>query len=359
MAKSIAIVYDAPQPSYYDSNQESKAVLGVVACVEAVQEALHKLKYDVSTVPLSPPPERVRETLVKLETSLVFNLFEGFPGQSRSEPLVPEILSEIDKPYTGCSGTALKAALDKFNAKKMLRAVGIPTPDFQLLNPGKIKLFRLNFPCIVKPCYQDASHGITPESVVNDLTSLKQRVEMIYDNYHNPSLVEEYIDGREFNATVLGSAHPEVLPVSEIVYTLPLEMPAILTYEAKWEENSIYYRNTRAVCPAGITGRERESIKKLALSAFSLLHCFGYARVDMRMDKSGQLNVIEINPNPDISPEAGVAIQASAAGMTYTRLIEKIVKLALDRKNDGYKATPHISFRQNRLITNIKRHARI
>jgi D-alanine-D-alanine ligase len=356
MPKSVAIVYNAPQPSYYDKNQEAKAVLSIIPCVEAVRQALSKLKYNVTVVPLSPPAERARDTLKNLDASLVFNLFEGFPGQPRSEPLVPEILSEIQIPYTGCSATALKAALDKFGVKKMLRAVGIPTPDFQLLNPGKIGLFRLKFPCIVKPGYQDASHGINPESVVNDIQSMDQRIKAIYENYHNPSLVEEYIDGREFNVTVIGNIHPEVLPASEIVFTLPPEMPAILTYEAKWEEDSIYYQNTRVVCPTKITAKERESIREIALSAFKLLYSSGYARIDMRMDKSGQINVIEINPNPDISPEAGVAVQASANGMTYTKLIEKIIKLALDRKNDGHKDTTHISFRQNRIIKNIKQH---
>ncbi|MGD9143784.1 MAG: ATP-grasp domain-containing protein [Dehalococcoidia bacterium] len=359
MPKSIAIVHNQASPSLYDKSRETKAVSSILACVEAVRQALLKLKYDVVVVPLSPPAEQVRETLEGLDVSLVFNLFEGFPGQSSSEPLVPQILSEIGKPYTGCSASALKKALDKFGAKKMLRAEGIATPDFQLLNPGKIRLFRLNFPCIVKPGYQDASHGITPESVINDIQSMERRINEIYENYHNPSLVEEYIEGREFNVTVIGSSRPEVLPVSEIIFTLPPEMPAILTFDAKWEEDSVYYKNTRVVCPAEITAKEKESVKKLVLAAFRLLYCSGYARIDMRMDKSGQLNVIEINPNPDISPEAGVAVQASAAGVNYNGLIEKIVKLALDRKKDGHKDSPHISFRQNRLITNIKRHARI
>lgn len=359
MPKSIAIVYNQPQPSRYDKNKETKAVTGILPCVEAVHQALLKLKYSVTVIPLSPPCESIGDTLKSLDVSLVFNLFEGFPGEPETEALVPEVLSEIRIPYTGCSAATLRKALDKFGVKKSLRATGIPTPDFQLLSPQKIHLFRLSFPCIVKPSREDASHGITPESVVNDEISLQQRVKMIYENYGNQAIIEEFINGREFNVTVLGNTHPEVLPVSEIVYTLPPEMPPILTYEAKWEPDSVYYKNTQVVCPAKIRPKERESIQKTALSAFRLLGCSGYARVDMRMDSEQRLNVIEINPNPDISPGAGVARQAAAGNMSYEKLIEKIIKLGWERKKHEHKNTPDISFRQNRLITNIRKHTRI
>jgi D-alanine-D-alanine ligase len=359
MSKSIAIVYNEPRPSYYDKNQEAKAVLSILPCVDAVHQALLKLGYNVTVVPLSPPRECLRSTLDALDADLVFNLFEGFPGEPETEALVPEILSGMGKSYTGCPASALRTALDKFGVKKALRATGIPTPDFQLLSPQKMHLFRLKFPCIVKPCHEDASHGITPESVVNDVSSLEQRVKTIYDNYSNQAIVEEFISGREFNITIIGNTRPEVLPVSEIVYTLPPEMPPILTFEAKWEPDSVYYKNTQVVCPAKITAKERESARKTALAAFRLLGCSGYARVDMRMDGESKINVIEINPNPDISPGAGVALQAAAACMNYTQLVERIIKLALDRKTYESKDTPHINFRQNRLITNIKKHARI
>ena len=359
MSKSIAIVYNEPRSSYYDKNKEEKAVQSILPCVEAVRQALLKLSYNVSVVPLLPPREGLKSTLESLEADIIFNLFEGFPGQPESETLVPGILSEMGKAYTGNPAEALKDAIDKFGVKKALRATGIPTPDFQLLSPQKMNLFRLEFPCIVKPCREDASHGITPESVVNDLPSLERRVKKIYDDYHNQVIVEEFISGREFNVTVIGNNHPEVLPPSEIAYTLPAGMPPILTFEAKWEPGSVYYKNTQVICPAKINARERESMRRTALAAFRLLDCAGYARIDMRMDSESKINVIEVNPNPDISPGAGVAIQAAAAGMNYEKLIDKIVKLALDRKKHESKNTSHISFRQNRLITNIKKHARI
>ncbi|MBN1693675.1 MAG: ATP-grasp domain-containing protein [Dehalococcoidales bacterium] len=347
MPKSIAIVYNTLHSSYYDKHQEAKAVSGVLTCVNAVHKALTKLGYNAKVIPLSPG-EHVRDILSSLDASLVFNLFEGFPGEPETEIIVPEILSKRGVPFTGCTAAVLKLGLDKFNLKKMLRTAGIPTPDFQLLGIDKIHLFRLNFPCIVKPCREDGSHGISPESVVHDSVSLKQRVKMILDDYNNQALVEEFVNGREFNVTVMGDTKPEVLPVSEIVYTLPPEMPQLLTFEAKWEPESLYYQNTKAECPAKINDKARESIQKTALGVYRLLGCSGYARVDMRMDNEGKLNVIEMNPNPDISPDAGVTRQAAAAGLDYERLIEKIIKLALDRKKYEFENTSRISFRQNR-----------
>ena len=134
MPKSIAIVYNEPQPSYYDKNKEAKAVFDVLSCVDAVQQVLLKLNYNVTVTPLSPPRESLRNTLDSLDADVVFNLFEGFPGEPETEAMVPYILAEMGKPYTGCPAATLKTALDKFGVKKALRATGIPTPDFQLLS---------------------------------------------------------------------------------------------------------------------------------------------------------------------------------------------------------------------------------
>jgi D-alanine-D-alanine ligase len=136
---------------------------------------------------------------------------------------------------------------------------------------------------------------------------------------------------------VLGST---VLPVSEIDYSLPGGVPRLLTYAAKWQPESDYFQGTRVICPAQIEDSEREEIAKTAVTALGLLGCRGYARVDMRRDEAGQLNVIEANPNPDIAPGTGAARQAEAAGMTYPQFIGRIVEIALENKEDGSQDTP-------------------
>jgi D-alanine-D-alanine ligase len=358
MRERIAIVYNELVPSRYDTAGEGKAVNGVLDAVVAVRRSLLELDCKVTCVPLTPPMERVRKTIGSLDVDLVFNLFEGFCGQPETEATVPEYLEGIGIPFTGCPAAALGLCLDKAKVKVLLQAAGIPTPDFQLLNPDTMHMFRLGYPCIIKPRSEDASHGINEASVVRDSISLLTQVKLVSGAYGN-LLVEEFINGREFNATVMGNSQCTVLPVSEITYSLPPEMPEILTFSAKWEPDSPYYRGTRVVCPAEISADEQESINYIALAVFRLLGCRGYARVDMRMDKEGQLNVIEVNPNPDISPDAGAARQAEAAGMSYTEFIDKMVRLALEKEDDDSQNSPYAAKGQAGPDENITGYARV
>jgi D-alanine-D-alanine ligase len=167
--------------------------------------------------------------------------------------------------------------------------------------------------------------------VVTDSVALENQVARVSHLYRGMALVEEFIGGREFNVTVMGNGELTSFPISEIAYSLPPGMPKILTYSAKWEPQSAYFRYTRVICPAEIEPEMRERIDETARSVFSLLGCSGYARVDFRLNGGGELNVIEVNPNPDISPDSGAARQAKAHGMTYTQFIEAIVMFALER----------------------------
>ncbi|MBI2328291.1 MAG: hypothetical protein HYU85_01350, partial [Chloroflexi bacterium] len=133
MHMRVAIVYNEPSPSRYDTSGETKAVLGVLKAVAAVHWALLELGYDVIRFPLTPSLEQASIKLRSLDVNLVFNLFEGFCGYPETEALVPEALSELGIPFSGCPGTVLDSALDKVRVKVILQAAGIPTPDFQLL----------------------------------------------------------------------------------------------------------------------------------------------------------------------------------------------------------------------------------
>jgi D-alanine-D-alanine ligase len=316
-----------------------KAVEGVMEAVTAVHQALIELKNDAVLVPLIPPFEEARQKLAALMVDVVFNLFEGFCGEPQTEALVPDALTELGLTFTGCQADVLRLALDKAKVKVILKSSGIPTPDFQLLNPETLNTFLLGYPCIVKPRSEDASHGISDKSVVRDFTSLKRQVILVSEAYSGGALIEEFVGGREFNATVIGNAQHVVLPVSEIVYTLPPGIPKLLTFAAKWENDSIYYDNTKVHCPAEVTPEVRQYIADTALATFRLIGCSGYARVDMRMDEAGKLNVIELNPNPDISPGTGAARQAEAAGMSYAQFVDLIIKLALEKKKHDRQNT--------------------
>ncbi|MFA5309140.1 MAG: ATP-grasp domain-containing protein [Dehalococcoidales bacterium] len=359
MPGRVAVVYNEPQPSGYDARHEEKAVLGVLDAVSAVQEALRVLGYEAALLPLLPPFEEARKKLAALDVDVVFNLFEGFCGQPETEILVPETLTQLGIPFTGCRAEVLRLALDKAGVKAILRENGIPTPDFQVIGPSSLHTFRLRFPCIVKPRAEDASHGITADSLVTDFTSLVRQVKEITATFHGGSLVEEFVTGREFNATVMGNNRGTVLPVSEIVYSLAPGVPRILTFAAKWEPDSVYFQGTKVVCPAEVSESERRYIAGTALRAFKLVVGTGYARVDMRMDETGTLNIIEINPNPDISPDTGAARQSAAAGMTYAEFINKIVNMALEKGKNGCDNPPHVRRRQAGADADTEKYARI
>ncbi len=152
MRARIAIVYNEPEPSRYDTAGEEKAVKSVLDAVAAVRRSLLELGNEVPCVPLIPPIERARKTLGSLDVDLVFNLFEGFCGEPETEALVPEYLEGIGIPFTGCPTTALELCLDKAKVKVLLQSAGIPTPDFQLLNPETLHMFQLSYPCILMDC---------------------------------------------------------------------------------------------------------------------------------------------------------------------------------------------------------------
>jgi D-alanine-D-alanine ligase len=327
---NVAIIFNEPKSDRYSAMGEFKAVAGVLAEMRPVYRALSELGYSVTKVPLRPPLEKVSEKIKTIGSELFFNLFEGFEGLPQTEAIVAGMLAESGVPFTGNPPSTLALALDKAKAKAVLESNGVRTPKYQCLSPENLHSFQLNFPCIVKPVGEDASHGLSEESVVRNLAQLEKQVIKISQLFGGNILVEEFLEGREFNVTVLGNEEPVALPIAEMVYYLPPELPKLLTFAAKWEEESLYYKGTRATCPAEIGDQEKELISQTALTAFKLLHCRGYARVDMRMDAKGIPNVLEINPNPDIAPGYGAARQAKAAGMTYNQLIEKIVMLALE-----------------------------
>lgn len=359
MCSRIAIVYNQPTSSRYHSKGEEAAVTGVLEAVEAVSGTLLSLGYDAFRVPLVPPIEQSRAQLSEIDADLFFNLFEGFCGYPETEADVVDIMSSLGIPYTGSPGATIRLALDKVRTKIILKSKGIATPEFQLLDEGTISRFHLSYPCIVKPRGEDASHGLSEKSVVYDFASLKEQTIDIINTYSGQALVEEFIDGLEFNVTVMGNSKCKTLPVSEIVYLLPCGKPKILTFDAKWKSDSLYFKGTRVTCPAEIEAELQEQITGVSLAIFSLLGCHGYARVDLRMDDGGRLYVIEVNPNPDISPGTGAARQAEADGMTYAQFIEKIVQLALEREGDDSKNSSNVKEGQAGLNRNTAQYTRI
>jgi D-alanine-D-alanine ligase len=189
---------------------------------------------------------------------------------------------------------------------------------------------------IVKPMREDASIGITNESVVTNRNDLKRRVEYVLDEHDQPALIEEYIEGREINVSVVGNDELITFPVAEIDFSgLPSDYPKIVSYNSKWMYKTVEYEFTKAVCPAAnLSKSEITNIQETAKKVYRLLGACDYARVDMRY-KDGIPYVLELNPNPDIASDVpedtGFTRSAKAHGWEYGYLIRQIIKFALKR----------------------------
>jgi D-alanine-D-alanine ligase len=332
LALRVALIYNDPIPDRYSQMGEADAVADVLEEVKAVHEALLETGHSVVKVPLVPPIDSVRSILAGLDADIFFNLFEGFAGQPETEAMVAGMLAAMGKSFTGSLAPTLALCLDKVKTKDLLVAAGVNTPKYQVLRPENVGQFALTYPCIVKPVAEDASHGVNQDSVVNDMATLTVQVEKICLHYGGEALVEEFIDGRELSSTIMGIRKPIVLSISEIVFSLPPGLPKMLTFGAKWLTDDVYFMHTDPVCPAKVDDVLWARVSEVSSAAYRLLGCRGYARVDMRLDAQGDVSVLEVNPNPDISITAGAARQAAAIGLTYPQFIERIMQLGFDRE---------------------------
>src|ERR1041384_100423 len=308
--------------------------VGVLEEKEDIARALGALGYKTSIFNVDGDIRRFVNFLHDEEPDLVFNLCESVGDSSVHEMHAVGIYELMGVPYTGSNPLTLGTALDKVRVKEILLYNGLPTPRFQLFKSW-IRLSvdeRLSYPLIVKPSQEDASIGIETDSIVTSLPELRKRVRYIIEQFDQPALVEEFIDGRELNGAILGNRKPTVFPISEIdMSTLPKQYHRIISYNAKWMKGTEEYEHTKGVCPAPLPPALESSIKEMALRAYQLLGCRDYARIDFRLSKEHKPFILEVNPNPDISDDAGFARSAGAYGYKFEELVGKIVECALER----------------------------
>jgi D-alanine-D-alanine ligase len=301
--------------------------------VGAVEESLRSGGFSPYVLAVDYFSKDLVNTLARINPRFVFNLCEEINHRCELEMCVAGLLELMGIPYTGSGPLTLGLALNKFRVKQLLRTLKIPTARGYVHLPGqKPKNRRVRFPVIVKPVSEDGSLGIRSSSVCHDAVRLDEQVSLIHEMYRQGALVEEYLDGREFNVSVVGDEPASVLAVSEIDFSgMPEDLPRIVCYRAKWDEESPMFHGTAPVCPAELPRRYEERIRDIALRSFQALGCRDYGRIDMRSDASGNLYVLEVNPNPDIGPDAGFARAARAAGYSYADIILRISEMALAR----------------------------
>jgi len=295
----------------------------VASSLGDVRAALVSLGFEAVVLEYAGDPASWLRALQDGDFCLVFNLCEGLGEQAAQEPLPAAAAELLGLPLTGARSFTLALCLRKDLVNAHLRAHRVPVPDWAVARAGQPMEWR-GYPAIVKPVAEDASLGVDAESVVRDAAGLEAARQRGHRSWER-LLVQRFVDGRELNVALVGD---EVLPHAEIDWALPDGMPRILTYAAKWETGSVYDRGTPPRLLGPGEGRLSARLTRLGRRVWAAVEGAGYGRVDVRMDARGRLYVIDVNPNPDLSPSAGLARQAAAAGWSYRELVARIVDVA-------------------------------
>ena len=297
-----------------------------------VVTTLRKLGHDVKPLGVKSDLGVLRSAVEDWKPHIAFNLLEEFDGVAVYDQNVVSYLELLHVPYTGCNPRGLMLARDKALSKKLFSFHRIPFPDFMVVPQGRTvkRPAWLSFPLIVKSVTEEASHGISQASIVQDDDKLKERVEFIHTHVGTGALVERYIEGREFYVGVMGNGHVHVLPVWELMMDrLPEDARRIATERVKWSRAYQDKYGIRSGEAKNLPEGKAEKIQHLAKRVYRALGLSGYARIDMRMDAAGGVYVLEANPNPQIAHDEDFSDSAEKDGYPYTDLLQELLNIGL------------------------------
>jgi D-alanine-D-alanine ligase len=329
--KSVLLIYSVVESLQRGEPENLIADLETIDIAHGIHKTLRNCGYPVTMAAICSE-EDVLEAVAHAnpQTTLVFNLCETLGGLADKESRVPYLLDELGFCYVGATGENLDACLNKSDAKARLLKHGIPTAPYQVFHTCHDPL-DVPLPAIVKPVSEHCSFGINYNSVVNDPAALRQQVSYILDIYRQPALVEMFLDGREFSVSMWGNGLVSVLGIAQIDFSNHDGMAfAVDNFDTKWNNRFA------AIYPAPIDRHFKQSISQIALATYRIMGCRDYARVDIR-EKDGQLYVLDVNPNPSLATAAGFARAGRAAGYSYKKIIDRLVKLAWQRHHHQIK----------------------
>lgn len=329
----IAVVYNREGKNVINlfgvPNREKYGKAAIKRIVDALKKGEHQVETFEGDKQLITNMEKFMPRVVKGELpGMVFNISYGIQGEARYTH-VPSILEMVGIPYVGSGPLAHSLAMDKVVAKMIFRQKGLPTPEFSVLESPGFELPNLSFPMIVKPKNEAVSFGL---KVVHNEEELRDAAQVIFDNYRQPVLAEQYIEGREINVGLLGNNPPETLPPVELIFGS--EGPPVYTYEDKVHQSG---RTIELSCPADISGELSEKAQDLARRAFAALGCYDCGRVDMRMDADENFYILEMNSLASLGIGGSYVAAAKHLGLEYADLINRLVEVASAR----YFGTPN------------------
>ncbi|MBA3640893.1 MAG: ATP-grasp domain-containing protein [Acidobacteria bacterium] len=296
-----------------------------------VLTTLRDMGHDVRPVGIKDDLTVIRRAVEEFKPHIAFNLMENFHEIGAFDHNVVSYLELLRVPYTGCNPRGLMLARDKALSKTLLSYHRIPVPDFLVVHVGRKPRLprRMAFPLIVKSLTQEASIGISQASVVDDEGKMRERVAFIHASIGTDAIIERYVDGRELYVGIIGNQRLRVFPVWELHFTkMPDEVHRIATERVKWSAKyqRKYGIKTRA---AEMPDETAAQIQRLCKRVYRTLDLSGYARIDLRMDESERVFVIEANPNPQIAYGEDFGESAERAEVTYEDLLQQILLAGL------------------------------
>jgi D-alanine-D-alanine ligase len=325
----IGIVYNLPASAGALFSEASQDVL---TQVESVEESLARLNYPSVRIPFTRNLAAFIQMVKERRVNMIFNLCETVDEDAHLCGHPAAVFELLGIPFTGSPSTALMLTTDKLLTQRLLRATGISTPNHVVYNHAdSLHTTKLKFPVIIKPQFEDASVGITQESIVTNEKTLKERIDALSSRF-GPLLIEEYIAGREFNISLFGHPSARLLPIAEIDFVdYPDNTYPILDYKAKWDKSSFEYQHTTRKFPGDLSVPLQRKLEMAAHACFRELMLRDYGRIDIRMDDQKKFYILEVNANPCLSPDAGFAAAVEKSGLNYVQMVERFVNFMKQR----------------------------
>src|SRR3990172_8193495 len=297
-----------------------------------VLEALKNLGNEVRMVGVYNEPGPILDEVKNYPPDVVFNLTEHFNDHSAYDRNVASLLEMLDLRYTGTGPTGLTLCKNKGMAKEILAYHRIRFPAFAIFPPGASvrRPKRLAFPLFIKPLQEEASYGISQDSFVENDQAFEERVRFIHERMNQEALAEEYVEGRELYVSILGNRSLQVFPIREVIFSeIPEGKPRFSTFKAKWDDAYRQRWGIQNIFAESLPDGMAERIAKVCKKVYRVLRIRGYGRIDLRVTPEGEIVILEANPNPNLADDDEFSQSALKAGLTYEKMIQRILALAL------------------------------
>jgi len=329
----VALIYNA----YTEDGTESPIDQGgsgpLRHMIRSMARAVRSVGHQVRIIPVTLDFTAFQRRLLSMKPDVVFNQYDDVVHGALYEMRIAALVRILGFPLTGCPALSLALTRYKHMSASLLQGVGIPIPPNTALleRIGDVDLHTWHFPVIVQPGQEHAGIGLERDSIIHSKKDLRKKVRHIIQTYHQPALVQRFLTGREFNVGIVGGKRLKVLPLAEVDYSkLPAHIPPMMSYAAKWEEDTVEYRQTSVICPADVEPELAARISDTAIKAFRAVGGWGYGRVDIRLDEEDIPRVLEVNCNPLLDRGVGIARSAERAGIDYGKLLQLIIKAAFE-----------------------------